>query len=170
MRRSPLWTMLLVQLILANIIATGQTRENPQSPTAVFNFEDGKQISARYQRVTADRSEGPPTGKVWMPGGSAIILFTSTELTVGSARIPPGTYTIYFIPGKKDWKLIVSKNLTVESKYDEQQDLVRAAMEKGTLSEPENQLKVSFVRTGSKQCEMNIDYGKTKAWVEFKEK
>jgi Protein of unknown function (DUF2911) len=170
MHRLFLLPLLFMELILASVAVMPQPSDKSDSATAVLDFEDGKQISVQYQSVAADPREGPPTGKVWMPGGSAIALFTSAALAMGSAEIPSGAYTMYFIPGKRDWTLIVSKNLAVKGKYDDKQDLLRAAMERGTLSEPEDQLKVSLAHTGQKRCEMNVDYGKTKAWVEFKEK
>lgn len=162
--------LLFVELTLTSVAAMPQPSDRSESTTVVFDFDDDKQISVEYQSAPADHREGPPTGRVWMPSGSAVALFTSAALTVGSAEIPSGAYTMYFIPGKRDWTLIVSKNLAVKGKYDEKQDLLRAAMERGTLSEPEDQLKVSFAHTGPKRCELNVDYGKTKAWAEFKEK
>jgi hypothetical protein len=154
----------------AIVMAAQQASEESESATAVCDFEDSNQIRVEYQSVSADHHEGPPIGKVWMPGGSAVALFTSTALAVGNAKIPSGAYTMYFIPGKKDWTLIVSKNAAVKANYDGKQDLLRAAMEKGTLSDPEEALKISLGHSGPRRCEMDVDYGKTKAWIEFKER
>ena len=170
MRTFLLSTLLSLELILTSVAAVPQPSDTSESTSAIFDFEDDRQVRIVYQSEAANHREGPPTVRVWMPGGSAVALFTSAALTVGSAEIPSGAYTMYFLPGKRDWTLIVSKNLAVKGKYDEKQDLLRAAMERGTLSEPEDQLKVSFAHTGPKRCELNVDYGKTKAWVEFKEK
>jgi hypothetical protein len=143
----------------------GQSLEN-----SICTFEDGKQISARYNPIAVRRNEELPTGKVWSPGGSAITLFTDTDLTVGNTSIPTGAYTVYLISGKKDWTLIVSRNVTVDGVYDKKQDLVRVAMETGVLGRAEEHLRVFFGHLGPKQCEMNVDYGKTRAWMEFRQK
>jgi hypothetical protein len=170
-RLTPLTAFILfVVLPPAQVVVAQQTDQDQQSSDTVCTFDDGRQISARYSPVAVDRSESPPIGRVWIPGGSAVTLFTDTEVTVGNTPIPTGAYTIYLIPGKRDWTLVVSKNVTLGSKYNEQQDLVRAAMETGTLSRAEAQLKIFFGHTGPKQCELNVDYGKIRAWVEFREK
>jgi hypothetical protein len=161
--------LLLGAMTCNHVLMAQQTEKDHPSDATICTFEDGKQISARYNAVLVARSEGATTGKVWMPGGSAITLFTDTELAVGKTRIPTGAYTVYLIPGKKNWILIVSRNVVVQGRYDEKQDLVRAAMETGTLSEAEERLRVSFGHIGPKQCEMNVDYGKTRTWIEFKE-
>ncbi|HYL12189.1 MAG TPA: DUF2911 domain-containing protein [Terriglobales bacterium] len=161
---------ILLGLVLVNLGMGQDAPADPESGNAFCTFGDGKQISARYNPVAAGRNEGPPAGKIWLPGGSAMTLFTDTEVTISNTFIPTGAYTMYLMPGKKTWTLIVSKNTKVDGKYDEKNDLARAIMETGTLGDAEEQLKIFFGHLGPKQCELNVDYGKTRAWVEFKEK
>jgi DUF2911 family protein len=162
----------LLAAILSSVQAAKaqQAPADQQSANAFCTFEDGKQISARYGVAVGGRNDPPPTGKIWMPGGSAMTLFTETEVTVNHTSIPTGAYTMYLLPTKKSLTLIVSKNVKVDGKYDEKEDLARAPLETGTLSDPAEQLKVFFGHIGPKQCELNFDYGKTRAWVEFKER
>ena len=143
--------------------------DDAQSDSTICAFEDGKQITARYNAIATGRSDGPAAGKALMPGGSAITFFTETDLVLGDATIPTGGYTMYVIPGKK-WTLTVSKNTAIDAKYDEKQDIARAAMETGQLSTPAEKLSLYFGHTGPKKCEINIDFGKTRGWVTFKEK
>ncbi len=77
---------------------------------------------------------------------------------------------MYLLPGKKDRTLIVSRNVTIESQYKQDQDLVRAAMQTGELRQAEGQLKVFFGHIGPKRCEINWDYGKSRAWIDFVQK
>ena len=162
--------LLLGVVFFAEIGNAQQATDDPQSGNAFCTFDDGKQISARYSEVAAGRNDAPPLGKIWTPGGTAMTLFTETEVTINNTSIPTGAYTMYLLPAKKNWTLIVSKNVKVEAKYDEKEDLARAPMETGALSDPAEQLKVFFGHLGPKQCELNLDYGKTRAWVEFKKK
>ena len=162
--------LLLAVVCFAQIGKAQQASGDQQSGDAFCAFDDGKQISARYSEAAAGRNDAPPLGKIWVPGGSAMTLFTETEVTLNSKALPTGAYTMYVLPAKKSWTLIVSKNVKVGAKYDEKQDLARGPMETGTLSDPAEQLKVFFGHIGPKQCELNLDYGKTRAWVEFKEK
>lgn len=137
---------------------------------AFCNFESGKQVSVRYNVTQAGRSDGPPLNKIWMPGGVAMTLFTETRLQVAGTEVPAGAYTLYLLPGKKEWKFIVSRNAAVDHPYDEKQDLLRAPMDIGTLSNTEPELGITFGRPAPKQCELDVDFGKTKAWITLNEK
>ena len=94
-------------------------------------------------------------------------LFTETGVTLGNTLVPAGAYTVYLLPSRKDWTLIVSRNMTIDGKYDENQDVVRANMQTGELNQAEEQLNVFFGHTGAKRCEINVDYGKNRAWVDL---
>lgn len=162
--------VLLCELMLVSSALAQQASPTPTSESAICAFEDGKQLTAHYTPIPAGHNDGPPIGKVLMPGGSAMTFFTETDLGFGDVRIPTGGYTMYVLPGKKEWTLIVSKNTAVDAKYDEKQDLARASMATGQLSSPADRLAVYFGHTGPKKCEINIDFGKTRGWAEFREK
>jgi len=156
--------LLLVFTTFASVAAAQSDEQG--SASAVCTLDDGKQVSARYTPVPLTRA-GLPADKVWAPGGSALTLFTESALMLGNTPIGVGAYTMYLLPGKKEWTLIVSKNVKVDQAYDQQQDLARATMSTGTLGDNVSELRVSFGHTGPKKCELNVDFGKTKAWVEF---
>ena len=99
-----------------------------------------------------------------------MILFTQTRLTLGNSEIPEGAYSLYVIPEKETWTLVVNRNVTAGSKYDEKQDLARAPMEIGQVESPANQTQIVFGHTAAKQCNMRLYYETTGAWVEFREK
>ena len=107
--------------------------------------------------------------KVWTPSDSPMDLFTQVELTLGDTVIPTAAYSMYLLPGKESWTLIVNKNVTAGSPYDEKQDLLRSPMQGGQLSKAEK-FHVAFAHIAPKQCNMRIYHGKTASWAEFKEK
>src|SRR6266576_4245396 len=168
MRAVWLCTFLASVLSLVPPAAGQQSAAEPEA--AICTFEDGKQITARYNPIPAGKSDALPLGKVLIPGGSAMTFFTETDLSLGRTTIPTGGYTLYIIPAKKDWTLIVSKNTSLDAKYDDKQDLVRASMETGQLSTPADRLGLYFGHVGLKRCEIDVDFGKTRGWVEFKQK
>jgi hypothetical protein len=148
-----------------------QQPSRPEPGNAICTFSDDKQMSMRYERPAANgKKDELPVGKLWEPGDSPMHLFTEATLRLNNTDIPVGAYSVYFIPGKNDWTMIVSKNVTEGSKYDPQQDLVRVQMEIGKLPQPEPQLTVYFARIGPKQCNMRVDFGKTRAYVDFNQK
>jgi len=162
--------VLVTGSMLSTSLAAQQPSANADSESTICAFEDGRQITARYTSISTAKAEGPPVGKILTPGGSAMTFFTETDLLLGETTIPTGAYTMYVLPGKKDWTLIISKNTAVDAKYDDKQDLARAPMEIGQLSAPADKLSLYFGHTGQKKCEINIDFGKTRGWVAFREK
>lgn len=165
----------LVCSVLASSLGTGSfaAAQQPaaQTENAICSFEDGRSITARYTPIPAGKADGPPAGRVWVQGANPTwTLFTETETMLGNTTIPTGAYTMYLLPAKKEWTLIVSKNTSLDAKYDDKMDLVRAQMEIGELSTPADKLSLYFGHTGAKKCEINIDFGKLRGWVEFREK
>lgn len=173
LRRHLSWTAILTLIFLATLAqpATAQqAAADSLTGSAVCTFDDGKELSARYKPVPVSQNESAPAGKVWAPGGLAMTLFTEGAITLGTTTVPAGAYTMYLLPGKKEWTLIVSRNLTLDGKYDQNQDLARATMQTGDLGRSEGQFKVFFGHIAPKRCEFNVDYGKSRAWVDFAQK
>jgi Protein of unknown function (DUF2911). len=140
--------------------------ESQQMQTSACSFDDGRQISVRYRPDLSNRKL--PEDKIWSPGGSPMFFFTSTPLSVSNSKIAIGAYSMYLLPQRNRWTLVLNKNVTPESTYDEHQDLLRDAMEVGQLSASQP-FQVIFAHVGPKQCNMRIYQGKTGIWTEFKE-
>jgi hypothetical protein len=161
----------LVLLTSGTLPGVAQQDAAPSEPTtAACSFDDGKEMSVRYSKAPDRRGEEMHDGKLWEAGGSPMLLFTQTGLTLGHADLPAGAYSMYVIPKRKSWTLVVSSNVSGGGKYDEKQDLVRESMELGELSHTAEQPEVAFGKIGPKQCSMNVYYGKQGAWTTFEEK
>jgi hypothetical protein len=166
-----LLVMLVVLLSAASesTLAQGnQTKTN--TLTAVCTFTDEKELSVRYDPSGPAKKNNLPSGELWPPSGSPMYLFTQTELSLNKTEIPAGAYSMYLIPDKEKWTLIVNKSVSAGAPYDQQQDLLRVPMEIGQLSQGKPRIKVVFGHLAPRQCNMRIYYGKTGAWAEFKEK
>jgi hypothetical protein len=93
-------------------------------------------------------------------------LFTEAQLSFGGATIPVGAYTVYPIPAKDKWTLVVNKNVAAGSSYDEKQDIARAPMETDQISQPSNELEVAFAHVGDK-CTLRIYFGRSASFAPF---
>jgi hypothetical protein len=133
--------------------------------TSSCYLDDGRQVYIRYKPVTT-KTERAPNGKPWAPGGTPMTLFTEAQLTFGGATIPIGAYSVYPIPGKDKWTLVVNKNVTAGSPYDEKQDIARASIETDQVTQPSDSLEVAFAHTGSK-CTLRIYFGKAASFAPF---
>jgi hypothetical protein len=150
---------LLVMLIAASTVCFGQDTQ-----TAYCDFTDGNQISVQYNPTV---KEEPRNGRVWAPGAT---LYVQVPLMLGSSEIPLGAYTVYFIPSKKDWTIIVNKNVTAGAAYNAAQDVAKANMDLGEIPEPTKQLQLSFAHMAPKECNLRVYYQKIGAFVDFLEK
>ena len=167
MRMFALCLVLVSQLTLPGV---SQQAVSDQAAPVICTFDDGKQMKIQYNNSPAKGEEGLHRGKLWEPGGSPMILFTQTTVTLGGSVIPEGAYSLYVIPEKQNWTLVVNRNVTTGAKYDEKEDVARAPMQIGEIDSPVKQPQVVFAHMTPKQCNMRLYYEQTGAWAEFRER
>ncbi len=168
MRTLAICILLVGQLTLRGV--SQQAASLGKLAEVVCTFDDGKQMKVEYSNATAKRGQEFHDGRLWEPGGSPMFLFTEAELTIGASMIPAGAYSLYVIPEKRTWILVLNKSTTAAGQYDERQDLVRALMEIGESDVPVAQVQVALAHIAPKQCNMRLYYKKIGAWGEFHEK
>jgi Protein of unknown function (DUF2911) len=110
-----------------------------------------------------------PYDKVWRTGAnSATTLTTHSTLRLGKNLIvAPGMYTLYSIPSKSGWTLIVNKQTgqwgTV---YNENQDLGRVKMMDGVMpSAPVEVFKIGFDHTRGNKTILHLQWGLADVYV-----
>jgi len=159
-----------VSLLIPCLLLPCAFAQEPDADTSttLCTFADGNQMSLQY-RVAEEHGNEPHEGKLWTPGGSPLTLFTQCPIELANTAIPVGAYSVYFIPGKKSWTLIVNRNVTAGASYDETQDLVRAPMEVVPIDVP-GKLQISFAHMAPKQCSLRLYSGKAGAFAEFMQK
>lgn len=163
------WSMmLLILLMVVPVNASDQQKLDAiQTATAVCTLQDGNQVSVRYPALPVRKDLR--SGELWPPSSSPMFLFTSTVLSLGGSSIPRGAYSLYVIPEKDKWTLVINKAVSAGAPYQQQQDLTRQSMQIGQLTEPQS-FEVAFAQS-DKQCNMRIYYGKIGAWgAEFIQK
>jgi hypothetical protein len=170
MRALAVCIIVISQSFLAAALSAPQADPPDPTATATCDFDDGREITAKYDSSVMSAKDQPRNGKVWLPAGSPITLFTQVPLILNHVEIPVGAYSVYVIPDRREWTLILSKNVTNPKIYDDRQDLVRAPMELGGVNSPPKQLHLSFAHSGPKQCSIRLYYETTGAFVDFTEK
>lgn len=153
---------LIAVFAVVTAVSTGAWAQDSQS--TYCNFDDGNQVSIQYNATVKDP---PRNGKVWAPGA---VLYVQTPLTLANSTINLGAYSLYFIPEKKNWTIIVNKNVTPGAAYSASDDVARATMELGELPEPVKTLQLSFGHMAPKQCSLRVYYQKMGAFTDFMEK
>jgi hypothetical protein len=79
-----------------------------------------------------------PWDTVWRAGANMSTQLTAeVDMTIGNTFIPRGIYTLFALPTRNGWKLIVSKELLQwGTDYDPKQDFARIDLKSRTLPEP----------------------------------
>lgn len=162
MSATNVWRAVLISLFLTPCLAA---QSNSQSSTTTCNLDDGRQVYVRYNAIPAGK-EKISNGKPWTPGGTPMTLFTEAQLTLGTSMIPIGAYTLYPIPARGNWTLVVNKNVTAGAAYDEKQDIARSVMETAQVEQASNVLEVAFAHVGPR-CTLRVYIGKSASFADF---
>jgi hypothetical protein len=88
-----------------------------QSPLDSLTFTaGGKTVKLCYGRPSARGrkmigAENVPYGKLWRTGANEpTVLFTPVALDIAGVKVEPGKYSIYSVPGEKEWEIIVNRS------------------------------------------------------------
>ena len=171
MRKFPVLTLSLL-LIASRALADHDTPKKPLSPAAKAEGSiAGKNITVAYSAPSRRGREIMgglvPYGKVWRTGANAATTLTTTgDLMIGGIHVPAGTYTLFTIPGEKEWTLIVNKQTGQwGTNYDPAQDLGRAKMTVKALKDPVETFNIAVKPTGSNSGALTLTWENTEASV-----
>ena len=88
-----------------------------QSPLDSLTFTAANQrVKVCYGRPSARGrtmigGSGVPYGKLWRTGANEpTVIFTPVALDIAGVRVQPGKYSLYTVPGEKEWEVIVNRS------------------------------------------------------------
>src|SRR5919107_4772277 len=88
-----------------------------QSPLDSLTFTAGGQtVKVCYGRPSAKGrkmigGENVPYGKLWRTGANEpTVIFTPVALEIAGIKVAPGKYSLYSVPGEKEWEIIVNRS------------------------------------------------------------
>jgi hypothetical protein len=152
--------------------------EGRKSPLDSLTFSvAGKQVKVCYGRPSSRGrimlgSEHVPYGKIWRTGANEpTIFFTPTPLKVAGLSVAPGTYSLYTVPGKGEWEIIVNRSTSQwgeESNYTDQvksQEVGRAKVKSETISKPVETFTISAKPSREKAAELVLEWEKTRVRI-----
>jgi Protein of unknown function (DUF2911) len=68
-----------------------------------------------------------PYGKLWRTGANEpTIFFNPVPITLAGIRVPPGKYSLYSVPGEKQWEIIVNRSTSQWGEESNYTDKVKA--------------------------------------------
>jgi len=110
-----------------------------------------------------------PPGAVWRTGANnATTLRTSRSLQFGDLTVPAGTYSLFTIPGRTGWTLILNRQTGQSGlAHDPAQDLGRVPMQVRALSAPVEQFTI-VVGGEAAGGVLRLQWGRTEAFIPFR--
>jgi hypothetical protein len=166
--------VVLVLVIAALVVRAQEDKAKRPSPPATAKCElaGGKSVTVDY---SSPRKKGRTIftdvvkyGEVWRTGANEATTFVTTaDLMVGGKHVPAGSYTLFTVPNKDKWTLVISKK-TGEWGTDypgEKEDLARVDMKAASGAATEN-FTISFDK-GTKGCTLKMAWDTTVASVDL---
>jgi hypothetical protein len=107
--------------------------ERRQSPRDSVSFQvGGAAVKVCYSRPSARGrtmigGEAIPYGRLWRTGANeATMLIATGDLMVAGVHVPAGIYSLYTVPGEREWEVIVNRSYMQWGHESAYTDSVRA--------------------------------------------
>jgi hypothetical protein len=147
-------------------------RPSPPAPAAKCDLPGGRSVAVDYSspQMKGRKIFGGlvPYGRVWRAGANEATTFvTTSDLMVGGKRVPAGSYTLFTIPDKDKWTLIISKKTGEWGiPYPEGHDLLRVDMNTARTPGPVESFVTAFDKA-SNRCTLRMEWENTRATVDI---
>ncbi|HEY1008563.1 DUF2911 domain-containing protein [Daejeonella sp. JGW-45] len=114
MKRILILTLIAGLITSFNVSAQQDKSKRPSPPAKVSQtLASGAAISIDYSQPSLKGrplSQLAPEGKVWRTGANEATVFeTSRDVKIEGKTLPAGKYSVYSIPGEKEWTIIFNK-------------------------------------------------------------
>jgi hypothetical protein len=152
-----------------------------QSPLDSLTFTAGKQTvklcygrpSARGRKMIGGKNV--PYGKLWRTGANEpTVFFTPVALDIAGIKVPPGKYSLYSVPGEKEWEIIVNRSTSQwghESTYTkdvEAQEVGRGKAPVEKLGKPVETFTITPHPASGEVQHLYLDWENTRVVVPLK--
>lgn len=99
-----------------------------------------------------------PYGELWRTGANAATKISFDEpMSIEGKEIPAGEYSIFSIPGKNEWTIILNKDAKAsEAAYKESEDAARFTIKPEKLSKPVESFTIMFSDVKDNAAKINI--------------
>jgi hypothetical protein len=149
--------------------------EGRKSPLDSLTFSVSRQlVKVCYGRPSSRGrvmigGKNVPFGKLWRTGANEpTIFFTPVALTVAGIKVAPGKYSLYSVPGPREWQVIVNRSTSQwgeESNYTDKvkaQEVGRATVSSEQLAAPIETFTIRSAPSGAKGADLVLEWEKTR--------
>lgn len=113
-----------------------------------------------------------PYGKLWRTGANEpTIFFNPVPLTIAGIKVPPGVYSLYTVPGRQEWEIIVNRSISQWGKEDQYtaavkaQEVGRGKVKSEALKDPVETFTIGAEPSGNKTETLILEWEKTRVRI-----
>ena len=113
-----------------------------------------------------------PYGKLWRTGANEpTMIHTTVPITVAGVALAPGSYSLYTVPGAKDWEVVLNRSVSQwghESAYTDdvkKQEVGRGKAGAGTTKAPVESLTFTASPSPDKAKAMVLEWETTRVEI-----
>lgn len=113
-----------------------------------------------------------PYGKVWRTGANEpTIFFAPIPLKVAGLKVDPGVYSLYTVPGAREWEVIVNRSISQwgeESQYTDKvkaQEVGRAKVKTEAVTAPVETFTIRAEPGKDKEASLVLEWEKTRVRI-----
>jgi hypothetical protein len=128
--------------------------KRPSPPAKVSQtLSSGAVISIDYSRPSMRGrpfDQLVPAGKVWRTGANEATIFeTDKDVTIEGKKLPAGKYSVYSIPGEKEWTIIFNKTWNQWGTiYKDTEDALRVNVKPGKADKFTEMMTFDIAKNG----------------------
>jgi hypothetical protein len=164
---------LVLALSCLSSIAAAQALELPQpSPKARVEQRVGiADVALDYSSPGVKGrkiwSEVVPYDKVWRAGANQPTKLTvSRDFSFGGTAVPAGSYSVFMIPGKAAWTVLLNKSLTAsQDEHDAKDDVAKLTIKPAALPALRERLRYTFDDTQDDRTTLALEWERVRIAV-----
>lgn len=155
--------------VSALLMAEAQLKTPAPSPTQTIKQDFGlSSVELSYSRpgMKGRKIFGDlvPFGKVWRTGANSATTITfGDDVMIGDKKVPAGKYGLLTMPEKKEWTIIITKQLDVTSPaaYKPEMDVARIMVAPMNMKDEMESFTMQFADVKSTSCALHVMWEKT---------
>jgi hypothetical protein len=111
-----------------------------------------------------------PYGKVWRTGANAATRLTvSRDFQIGNKKVKAGTYSLFTIPGKTSWTIVLNSDKAASTdQYKQAKDVARITVTPATMAEPRERLTFLFSGTTDDATSLDLEWERLRVRIPIK--
>ncbi len=111
-----------------------------------------------------------PYGKMWRTGANAATRLTvSRDFQLGNKKVKAGTYSLFTIPGKTSWTVVLNSDKGASTdEYKQAKDVARIVVKPATMAEPRERLTFLFSGTTDDAASLDLEWERMRVRIPIK--